>query len=275
MRADLLSNDSVYPLTPPKVSNIMAIASGKGGVGKTVVSSTLAHALSLKGKSVLLFDGDLGLANVDVQLGLMPEHDLGSVIAGHVDLQQAICRYGSDTDIATAPPKGSFDILAGKSGSGALNSLRAGQLRNITNGLTSLSPHYDAILIDLPAGIDASVTQLSTLCKTVYVVLTDEPTSLTDAYAYIKVISRHDPQADFRVIVNQVTKNSDGERAFGSLEQACQNFLGKSIVFAGTVRRDTKVKDAIRHQMPILKRSPDSQAGSDLRAIAAHICEWV
>ena len=269
MSAEAAQETNVYSISPPKASNMIAVASGKGGVGKTFVSSTLAHALSKEGKRVLLFDGDLGLANVDVQLGLMPEHDLGSVIAGYAKLEEAICRYGAEGEpLLTPPPPGSFDILAGKSGSGALISLSAGQLRMISKALHALARAYDIVIIDLPAGIDPAVIQLSQICQSAYVVLTDEPTSLTDAYAYIKVIARSDPQADFQVIVNQADSKPEGEKTFLSLAQACQTFLDIKLTHMGTVRRDKKVKEAIRHQMPILKRHPDASAGQDLTAIA-------
>ena len=268
MSAEPLHKDNVVPLTLPKAKNVIAVASGKGGVGKTFVSSTLAHALSRSGKNVLLFDADLGMANIDVQLGLMPEHDLGSVIAGHVRLDQAIY---SCNDQHQEGPSGRFDILAGKSGSGTLATLSPSQIKGLAKGIMAIAQTYDVVIIDMPAGIDAAVTQLSLICNRVYMVLTDEPTSLTDAYAFIKVVSRHDPQTDFQVIVNQVDQKSDAKQVFQSLAQACKSFLDLDITNAGAVRRDKKVKEAIRYQMPLLKRFTESHAGSDLSKIAKDI----
>ncbi len=257
---------------PAKTPNLLVIASGKGGVGKTFVSATLAHSLAFDGRRVLLFDGDLGLANIDVQLGLMPPHDLGSVIAGKVELKDAICSLNASRDDEDGKThQADFHILAGKSGSGALNALSDSELSGLIRGLISLSEQYDFIIVDLPAGIDKAVTRLSLQGEHVFVVLTDEPTSLTDAYAYIKVVARHDPKAKFQIIVNQVTSKVEGQRTFASLAKACRNFLNVDPQLAGFIRRDAKVKEAIRQQVPILSRSPDSQAAADIGRIAQRI----
>ena len=116
----MTENSAQQEVQPPalrKIDNLIAVASGKGGVGKTFVSATLSHSLAREGKRVLLFDGDLGLANVDVQLGLMPAHDLGSVVSGEIELEKAIATYPLSD--AKADTNGTFDILAGKSSSGA------------------------------------------------------------------------------------------------------------------------------------------------------------
>ncbi len=253
-----------------KIPVLISVASGKGGVGKTFIAVTLSHSLALSGKRILLFDGDLGLANIDVQLGLMPSHDLGSVISGRVTLAEAVCPLYQD-DKASNGPQGNFDILAGKSGSGALNSLTNAQLKGLVQGLRDISQHYDLIITDLPAGIDNAVTLLSQHAILNLVVLTDEPTSLTDAYAYIKVVSRIDPYADFHIIVNQISGKTEGQRTFDALANACRNFLKLELKLAGMVRSDSKVKEAIRHQMPILARSPESRAGTDIKRIATEL----
>ncbi|MBT5107509.1 MAG: AAA family ATPase, partial [Rhodospirillaceae bacterium] len=170
-------------LTPTDAPNsgtrrkIIAVASGKGGVGKTWFSVTLSHALSRMDRRALLFDGDLGLANVDIQLGLTPKHDLSAVIAGKLTLQQAITHYDA----------GGFDILAGRSGANNLTSIPIPKLKSLRNDLRDLAAKYDRVIIDLSAGVDRTVQTLATLAKTILVVTTDEPTSLTDAYAFIKL----------------------------------------------------------------------------------------
>ena len=256
--------------SPPKTPNLLVVASGKGGVGKTFISITLAHSLVMAGKRVLLFDGDLGLANIDVQLGIMPAYDLGNVIAGQIALEDAICSY-QGTSAAETKTAVDFHILAGKSGSGSLGSLSAAELKGLIQGLISLSGQYDYLIVDLPAGIDTAVTKLTLESENVFVVLTDEPTSLTDAYAYIKVIARHDPKTNFHIIVNQAPSKSEGQRTFASLANACRNFLSIELKLAGLVHRDSHVKQAIRHQTPILQRSPDSPAAKDVCKIAKTI----
>ncbi len=255
---------------PPlrKVDNMVAIASGKGGVGKTFVSATFAHSLARDGKRVLLFDGDLGLANIDVQLGLMPAHDLGSVVSGDVTLEQAVSTYPLGS--TNANTGGQFDILAGKSSSGALSQMTTAELAGLVRGLTEISKLYDFVMIDLPAGIDQAVTLITSCCAINYIILTDEPTSLTDAYAHIKVAIRYDPHTNFRVIVNQSGGKREANRTFAALANACKNFLKVTPSYVGFVHRDSKVKDAIKSQTPILTRFPESKAAKDI-ALIAHL----
>jgi flagellar biosynthesis protein FlhG len=151
-------------------ANMLAVASGKGGVGKTWLSVTLAQALARKAKRVLLFDGDLGLANVDIQLGLHPHNDLAGVLEGSYALKDAI----------VAHPSGGFDVIAGRSGTGSLANLPAGRLQQLMDDLAALAPAYDRVILDLGAGLDRTVRQLAALARTSLVVATDEPTSLTD-----------------------------------------------------------------------------------------------
>ncbi|WP_233559789.1 nucleotide-binding protein [Oleomonas cavernae] len=238
---------------------IVAVASGKGGVGKTWLAITLSHALARQGKRVLLFDGDLGLANVDIQLGLMPEHDLGAVIA-----------HGTDLDVAVTPVAATgFDVVAGKSGSGQLSSLSRQEVTGLRQGIIDLAPRYDHVVVDIGAGIDATQLILASAGGPALVVVTDEPTSLTDAYAFIKVASRLSPRPDLKVVVNMATTRAEGERTYATLRRACESFLKFSPPLAGIVRRDAKVKDAIRHQVPLLTRHPNADAARDVEALAA------
>ena len=132
-------------------SRTIAVASGKGGVGKTWFAITLAHAFARQGLRVLLFDGDLGLANIDIQLGLTPEHDLAGVIAGKATLAQAALHYAD----------GGFDIVAGRSGSGALSALDPAALEHTLAALQQAASQYDVVLLDLGAGLDRAVRRMS------------------------------------------------------------------------------------------------------------------
>ena len=251
------------PATPPgemplKGQNVIAIASGKGGVGKTFFAITLCHALARKGKRVLLFDGDLGLANVDIQLGLTPAQDLGSVIEGKTNLQGAITRFSD----------GGFDILAGRSGTGSLGTLPSQQLTDLRTDLLALAKSYDIAFIDLSAGIDRSVRLLAGPAAITLVVITDEPTSLTDAYAFIKITRASNPGADMRVVVNMAATRNEGEKAYETLRKACESFLRFTPPLMGVIRRDTKVRDTIRAQTPLLIRSPNTDAATDIDTIA-------
>ncbi len=257
-----MTNETQTPDIKALEKRFITVASGKGGVGKTWLSVTLAHALSHLNKKVALFDGDLGLANVDIQLGIVPEMDLGHVISGQSNFA-GIAQPYRDKDGS------SFDVLPGKSGSGSLGSLSQQALTNIRMGLTKLTVNYDHILLDLAAGIDPSVTTLSNHAGKIIVVMTADPTSLTDAYAFIKVTAMRNPKADIAVVVNNVGSKKEGERAFGAIKKACEGFLKISPPLIGIIRKDDKVVDAIRSQVPILVRHPQSDAASDVKALAA------
>ncbi|MQX37900.1 MinD/ParA family protein [Roseospira navarrensis] len=243
---------------PDVRDNVMAIASGKGGVGKTWFAITLSHALSKRGQNVLLFDGDLGLANIDIQLGLMPDHDLGSVVAGKLTLNQAANRYDM----------GGFDVIAGRSGSGSLANIPPSRLQLVAEDLGLLARDYDRVILDLGAGVEKAVRQLAAAAQTILVVTSDEPTALTDAYAFIKINCIERPQTDIRIVVNAANSTREGERTYSTLLKACQGFLRISPPLAGVVRRDTRVRESIRNQTPLLTRYPNSEAALDVEALA-------
>ncbi|NKB56622.1 MAG: AAA family ATPase [Alphaproteobacteria bacterium] len=240
---------------------ITAVASGKGGVGKTWFAITLSQALGQAGARTLLFDGDLGLANVDIQLGLMPEQDLAGVIAGKLTLPQAISHS----------PDGHFDILAGRSGAGNLAMLPTQRLVTLRDSLMRLAGKYDRVVLDLSAGVDRTVQTLAAAAGTILVVTTDEPTSLTDAYAFIKLTVADHPDADLRIVVNMADSSNSGRETYDTLHKACHNFLGKEPPLAGIVRRDNKVRESIRHQMALLTRHPTSDAAHDVEAVAERL----
>lgn len=245
----------------PRHRNVIAVASGKGGVGKTWFSITLAHALARDGRRTLLFDGDLGLANVDIQLGLMPREDLSGVIAGRVTLRQSVITFS----------EAGFDIVAGRSGSGSLTSLPPARLSQLQDDLMTLAGDYDHVVIDLGAGVENTVRALAGQAGTVLVITTGEPTALTDAYAFIKLMAGDGCAADMRIVVNMAPSHRDGERTYNTILKACQNFLKISPPLAGVVRRDPKVADSIRNQTPLLSRHPSGEAALDVEAIVIEL----
>ena len=260
------STEQVLSLAPrkiprPQVRNMIAVASGKGGVGKTWFSITLAHAFSKAGLKTLLFDGDLGLANIDIQLGLMPVHDLGSVIAKKATLNQAVTHYDA----------GNFDIIAGRSGSGSLANVPFSCLQTISDDLRVLAGGYDRVIVDLGAGVEKPVRLFAGAAATLLVVCTDEPTALTDAYALIKMMCMEQQKPNIRIVVNSANSAREGERTYTTLLKACQGFLRISPPLAGVIRRDTRVRDSIRNQTSILNRHPNTEAAEDVLSIALRL----
>lgn len=251
-------------------SRIVKIASGKGGVGKTVLAATLAHSFAFRGARTLLVDCDLGLANVDVQLGIAPAHDLASVVTGDVRLEEAVTRVAETAGPGDAP-RGGFDVIAGSSGTGALSALSRTELARLRQAIALIAGQYDRVIVDLAAGLDPAVTMFTALPGPLLVVITDEPTSLTDAYAFIKLVALagHDAAPDIRLLVNMAETPEAGRKTYEAMSRACASFLGLKPALAGIVPRDLAVRDAIRHQMPLFARSPKAPAGAAISRIAA------
>ncbi|NCC23046.1 MAG: MinD/ParA family protein [Alphaproteobacteria bacterium] len=238
--------------------NVIAVASGKGGVGKTWFSISLAHALAREGKKVLLFDGDLGLANVDVQLGLMPRRDLNDVIRGRLGLDKVTQSYDD----------GGFDIIAGRSGQASLSALPSQRLAFLRDQLLEVADSYDVVIADLGAGVDRTVRMLSASATRTLLITTDEPTSLTDAYAFIKLGNAAGMSKHISIVVNMAQNPIEGEKTYKTLLKACENFLRLKPPLAGMIRHDPRVKESIRHQTPFLTRSPNTETAEDVEKIA-------
>ena len=246
-----------------KKHNIIAVASGKGGVGKTWLSITLTHLFARAGRRVCLFDGDVGLANIDVQLGIAPPHDLSHIFTKGKHLR----------DIAYPYEDGGFDIIPGRSGSGDMAGLPDTALKTLDSQLQDISEDYDYIVMDLGAGIEKNVRFLAALSDRIIIVLTDEPTSLTDAYAFIKLCLQQGNTPDIQIVVNQASTQKEGERIYSSINKACTSFLNYSPEMLGVIRKDNKVRESIRSQVPMLKKAPSATAATDAAAISVKIMQ--
>lgn len=238
--------------------NVIAVTSGKGGVGKTWLSVTLAQAFAQKGERVLLFDGDLGLANADIQLGINATADLEQVLSGKLPMNQAIYR---DNELE-------FEVLAGHLGTQSLCGLEKGQLQLLCDDLYILAQNYDRVVLDLGSGIEKSMTFLAGCSGTVLIICNDEPTSLADAYALIKIISSADNAPRIKIVVNQANTVKEGERTFQTLVKACQNFLNVDLFLGGIIHQDSHVKECLKMQMPLLTAFPGSVVAEDVRKLA-------
>jgi flagellar biosynthesis protein FlhG len=257
--------ESRAPRSRVTPASVIAIASGKGGVGKTFVSTTLATCFARMGRRTLLVDGDLGLANVDVQLGIAPETDLAAVVAGWVELEDAVTKVNGG---AGSGASFGFDVLPGRSGSGALAGLPAEEAARLAASLTALALQYDTVLVDLGAGIEDNVMRLARACDRCLVVATDEPTSMTDAYAFIKVLRGYAPSVQPWIAINMADTRVAGRRTYEALARASQTFLGFRPPMAGIIMRDLKVREAIRQQKTLLTVDPNTQAALDIASIA-------
>lgn len=247
---------------------MLAVASGKGGVGKTVLSSALASAFSGKGEQTLLIDGDLGMANIDVQLGLQPDADLAAVLAGEVLLEDAVQRI-----MGGAIRAGGFDVISGRSGSGALSDLKPEAVGKLAAGVAALSLYYDRAILDLAAGADHSTMRLAMAADDVLIVINDEPTSLTDAYAFVKTLRRRDDSAAPLVVVNNAPSQEAALSAYGAFRKTCESFLGFTPQMVGSIAHDMAIPDSIRAQMPLAQRHPNCEAFRDVEKLAGYLAQ--
>jgi flagellar biosynthesis protein FlhG len=251
-----------FPTKKP-MGTVTAIASGKGGVGKTFIAVSLARALAERGDRILLVDGDLGLANVDIQLGVQPELNLSHVMDGQATLAEAVVRIAGG-----AANPGGFDLLPGSNGIAALADLSPRDVQRIAAGVQALSFSYDRVIVDLAAGIGQGVLKLAAEADEVLVVALDEPSSLTDGYAFIKLLRTRQPNAKIGIAANRVKNKLEANRVHNSFTRACGTWLGFEPASAGAVHEDSHVKAAMRAQTLLSRHAPQAKALSDIETMA-------
>ncbi len=242
---------------------VIAVTGGKGGVGKTSIAVNLAGALADSGRRVVLLDGDLGLANVDVFLGLSPRYTLAHVLSGERTLDE----------ILLAAPQG-FHVIPAASGVARLANLDAAEHLGLVQAFSALAARLDVLLIDTAAGIAHGVTQFSQAAQHVLVVICDEPASLTDAYALVKVLSRQHGVSRFRVLANMTRAPGAGEELFCRFERVTGRFLDVVLDYAGEIPDDECVKRSIRGQRAVIEAFPSSPASRAFKKLAARADKW-
>lgn len=247
----------------PAPVQVVAVTGGKGGVGKSTIAINLAAGYAALGRRTLLLDGDLGLANVDVLLGLTPRYTLAHVLSGERSLQE----------ILLDAPQG-FQIVPGASGVARLANLTQQEHLGLVRAFSSIAPRLDVLVVDTPAGISPAVLQLAQAAQTVLLVVCDEPASLTDAYALAKVLSRQHGVKRFRVLANMVRDSVAGRRLFNTLERVTARFLDVTLEYAGDVPDDPWVRRSVREQRPVVDAYPSSPASRALKELALRADSW-
>ena len=238
---------------PPRT---LAIASGKGGVGKTCLAVNLALALSDLGTRVLVVDGDLGLGKVDVLLGTVPPLDLSHYLGGQCSLQ----------DVITVGPAGVSFLPAG-SGHGDLAVLDAVRRERLLGALVGMTGRFDLVLLDLPSGIGPNTLELARLSDEVIVVATPEPTSCTDAYAVIKQLHRS-RSAEVRIVINRARAWTDAQSTYARIARTAGTHLGAAPGFLGFVPEDPAVQQAVLDQRPFVVNAPSAPSTLRVRELA-------
>jgi flagellar biosynthesis protein FlhG len=247
----------------PGPVQVIAVTGGKGGVGKTCVAVNLAAALAAQGKRVLMLDGDLGLANADVQLGITPRFTLEHVLDGRCTLEEAVV----DT------PAG-FRLIPAASGVARLAGLSTAEHLGLVQAFSHLTLGLDVLIIDTAAGIADGVRQFCQAAQHVLVVVNDEPASLTDAYALIKVLHRSHGMRHFHILANRAVGTGSGEQLFRKLERVAGRFLDVVLEYAGEIPDDTFVRSAIRMQRCVVSAYPSSGAGRGFARLATRATRW-
>lgn len=242
---------------------VIAVTGGKGGVGKTTVSANLATAIAAQGRDVMLVDADLGLANVDVILGLHTRFTLGDVIAGRCGLEDAI----------VTGPHG-LQVVPAASGSRRMASLTQAEHAGIIRAFSDLYHRVEVLIVDTAAGLHDSVLTFSQAAQHVLVVVCDEPASITDAYALIKVLSREHGVQKFQILANQTRKSGEGPALFQKIQRVCDRFLNVTLEFAGSVPFDDYLRRAVQRQTAVVDAFPASISSTALKNLAAKADRW-
>jgi flagellar biosynthesis protein FlhG len=243
---------------------VVSVTSGKGGVGKTNLAVNLACCLAREGKGVILLDADLGLANVDILLGLTPGKNLFHLFHEGARL----------SDVIVETPYG-FRILPAASGVSEMLSLSAGQKLTLLEAVDELETGLDYLIVDTGAGINDNVLYFNLAVQERIVILTPEPTSLTDAYALIKVMQQNHGVHEFRILVNLAPDMKAAREVFSRLYKACDHFLaGVALDFAGMIPRDAQVRSSVIAQKPFCVQDPGGPACRAVTELAKTIQTW-
>ncbi len=242
---------------------VIAVTGGKGGVGKSNVSVNLSLALAEKRRRVMLLDADFGLANIDVLLGIRAEKTIADVLSGECDLRDILIRG-----------PGGIRIVPAASGVQQMAALSPQQHGAMIQAFSALSDQLDVLVIDTAAGISDGVVSFVRAAQEVLVVVCDEPSSITDAYALIKLLNKEYGLTRFRVVANMVSNAKEGHHLFAKLSGVCDRFLDITMQYTGAIPMDENVRKAVQKQKAVLELSPNCKASQAYRQLATKIDEW-
>jgi len=239
---------------------VIAVSGGKGGVGKTNIAVNLAVELAKSGKSVMLLDADLGMANVDIMLGIKPKYDLHHVITGQCTL----------AEIIHSGPHG-IHVIPSSSGIGKMGNLSIEEQGSLIRAFGDLAIDIDVLIIDTAAGISSSVVSFSKAAQEIFVVVCDEPASITDAYAFIKVLNKEHGVKSFQILPNMVKNMEHGKKLYRKLVTVADMYLDVSLGFSGSIPLDEKLKDAVKKQTAVVESYPYSASGVAFQQLVKNI----
>ncbi|MFW1677689.1 MinD/ParA family protein [Pontibacter sp. JAM-7] len=250
-------------MSQPRPIKVIAVTGGKGGVGKTNVSVNLATAMAEMGHETVLLDADLGLANVDVLLGLRPKKNISDVLDGSCSLEDVMLQ---------AAPR--LRIVPAASGTQEMTSLSVHEHAELIHAFNSIADNLDVLIVDTAAGISDSVVSFVRAAQEVLVVVCDEPTSITDAYALIKLLNRDFQMMRFKVLANMVLTEQEGRNMFNKLLTVTDRFLDVTLQYVGSIPYDESVRKAVQKQVPVLKAFPKSKVALAFRQLANKADSW-
>lgn len=250
-------------MTQTKPVQVIAVSGGKGGVGKTNVSVNLAVALAEIGKKVMVLDADLGLANIDVVLGLHPKYDLSHVLRGEKDLEEIIIEG----------PEG-IRLIPGASGIQHMAELSPAEHAGIIRAFSDMGSDIDIMIVDTAAGISDTVISFTRASQEVIVVVCDEPASITDAYAIIKLLNKEYGSTRFRILANMVQTAQEGRDLYNKMCAVTDRYLDVMLSFMGAIPFDENLKKAVRSQKPVVLAFPRSKAAQAFKNLARKVETW-
>jgi flagellar biosynthesis protein FlhG len=254
---------SLRRMNQSKLTKVIAVTGGKGGVGKTNVTLNTAISLAQQGKRVMVLDADLGLANVDVLLGLRVEKNLSHVLSGECTLDEVLVEGPFGIKIAPAT-----------SGSQSMTELTPSEHAGLIGAFSELQSQIDVLIVDTAAGISDMVLSFSKASQDIMMVVCDEPTSLTDAYALIKILNKEHGVFRFKIVANMVRNMREGDELFSKLSKVTNRFLDVALELVAVIPFDENVRKSMRRQKAIVEAFPTSPAAIAIRRLAKKAIDW-